>query len=81
MSSHGIRVHRRRADHRDAEQWHFFAVAENDLPGNESIKLSALRELVSPCGFGELKEVVEEVYQSLSDLKSQHEKAAPARKP
>ena len=71
--------HRGRADHRDHEQWHFFAVAEKDLPNREMIGLSALEKLISPCLFGDLKEAVETVCPPRHDLKNEREATGSAR--
>ncbi len=43
-----------RADHRDADQWQFFVVAERDLPDQKSISLSTLHKMAKPVAFGEL---------------------------
>ena len=45
-------------DHRNADQWRFFVVAENALPEQKSIGLTALQKLATPVGHKELKSVV-----------------------
>ena len=48
------------ADHRDANQWVFYVVAEQDLPKNkEGIGLRGLNSIVSPCRIVNLKSAVE----------------------
>ena len=48
-----------RCDQRDAEQWLFFVVREQDLPREQkSIGLKAIEELVTPCRVDELKGAV-----------------------
>ena len=47
------------ADHRDANQWLFFVVAEQDLPNNQTyIGLTALKAIVSPCRITDLRRAV-----------------------
>jgi len=43
------------ADHRRAEQWRFFVIKESALPKQKTIALSAVEQLASPVGWGELK--------------------------
>lgn len=42
------------ADHRDASQWQFYAIAENRLPQSRSIGLSMVRTLADPLSAVEL---------------------------
>ena len=44
------------ADHRDPDQWRFYALAESDLPDQKSITLGPLARLTEPCAFAELHE-------------------------
>ncbi len=56
---HGRREHGV-ADHRDAGQWRFHAVAEPDLPpGQKTPALSVVRKLAPDAGFADLRYAVE----------------------
>ena len=47
------------ADHRNAGQWFFFVVAEQDLPRNQkSLGLTGLRAITSPCRIADLARAV-----------------------
>lgn len=66
---HGERRHCR-ANHADPAQWRFYVVAESELPYlQESITLTNLDGLASPCGFGELGREIELVRSGLGKLK------------
>ena len=59
------------ADHRDANQWLFFVVAEQDLPKNrKSIGLTGLNAIVSPCRIADLKHAVENACPAQGALKA-----------
>ncbi len=53
------------ADHREPDQWHFFVVAERDLPKQKSLSLSTLRKLVEPVVFDELARAVGDVSKAI----------------
>lgn len=59
------------ADHRDPDQWCFFVVAEQDLPGNrKQIGLRDLKALASACRIAELKREVESACPAREALKA-----------
>jgi hypothetical protein len=47
------------ADHRDARQWRFFAINENTLPKQGSIRLSVLERTYQAVSYNELRDAVE----------------------
>lgn len=53
------------ADHREPDQWHFYVVAEHDLPGQKSLALTTLSKIADPVPFGALKAAVSAVASSL----------------
>lgn len=54
-------------DQRNTEQWLFYVVREEHLPpGQKSIGLTALQELVAPCRIGELRNTVADAAKGLS---------------
>ena len=58
------------ADHRDANQWLFFVLAEQDLPKNRNhIGLTGLKAIVSPCRIADLKRAVENACPEQEALK------------
>lgn len=63
------------ADHRDANQWTFFVIAEQDLPENQkSIGLTSLEARVSPCGVEDLRRAVAGVLPTPERLKANLER-------
>ena len=59
------------ADHRDAKQWLFFVVAEQDLPKNrKSVGLTGLKAIVSPCRIADLKHAVRNACPAQGALKA-----------
>ncbi len=59
------------ADHRDANQWLFFVVAEQDLPKNQKrIGLTGLKAITSPCRIAGLKRAVESACSARGALKA-----------
>ena len=70
------------ADHRDANQWLFFVVAEQDLPNNRKrIGLAGLESVVSPCGVDDLKQAVEGALPAPGELKAMLERGSPDKYP
>ncbi len=58
-------------NHRDANQWLFFVVAEQDLPKNQkTIGLTGLKAIVSPCRIADLKRAVENACPAREALKA-----------
>jgi hypothetical protein len=53
------------ADHRDGRQWQFYAIAERALPDQASIGMAHVRRLASPCGYGDLDEVLTSLASTL----------------
>lgn len=51
----------RDADHRDADQWRLFVVAERDLPQQQGISVNPLTKIVEPCTFEDLPDVTARV--------------------
>ena len=49
------------ADHRDEQQWQFYALESSRLPEQRSIGLSAIQALADPCGIDAIGEVVGKV--------------------
>ena len=59
------------ANHRNADQWLFFVVAEQDLPKNQkSIGLTRLKAIVSPCHIADIKRAVENACPAQGALKA-----------
>ncbi len=60
------------ADHREAGQWEFYVTPEAELPpGQQSIGLNPLRDLVQPCTYRSLAQTVANTLPSTSLLKAQ----------
>lgn len=57
--------HWRNADHSDITQWQLFVVAQWYLPQQKSIGVNPLTDIVEPCTFEELRDVVEKVGRTL----------------
>lgn len=70
------------ADQRDANQWLFFAVAEQDLPKKRRrIGLASLKAIVTPCGVDDLRQAVDNVLPEPGALKALLEQSSPERPP
>lgn len=59
------------ADHRRAEQWHFFVVPEHQLPSQKTISLNPLRKLAAAVTYDRLAAKVTEVADELPYLKAE----------
>ena len=54
------------ADHRDLDQWRFFAVPECDLPDQKMISRNPLSKLAEPCTYHQLASKVADAFEGLA---------------
>ncbi len=59
------------ADHRRAEQWHFFVVPEHQLPDQKTISLNPLQKLTAAVAYDQLSAKIAAVAAELPYLKAE----------
>ncbi|QDH35874.1 hypothetical protein [Porphyrobacter sp. YT40] len=50
-----------RADHRCADQWQFFCLAEQDLPNQKSIAINMVKAMVKPVAIDRVREMLAQI--------------------